>query len=116
MATLKYTYGTVLKTTASADTTINDIVVLTDTLGVAQNTADSGEELLVRIDGAFEMPKAAVELNAGEAVNWDASAEAVTNAAATGTGDLQGVGIVHEYAASGDTTCVVVLAGMARLT
>lgn len=98
--------------TASADISSGDIVVLASTdakkcrVGVAITDIDNGDTGAVAITGCWQIAKVSGAVIAqGESVNWDASASAVDdNAATSAAGDVKEFGMADESAGNGVTT------------
>ena len=97
--------GTSIDYTPGSAVASGDVVVLTDTVGVALTPIAANELGSLEIDGVFEVPKdSATVFTQGDTAHWDPDAsttgEAVT-ASATGTTLM---GRVVKAAGSGDTT------------
>lgn len=109
MATNYLQAGDVIDYTAGADISSGDVVAIGNLIGVAITDIANGESGAVRVDGVFELPKvSAAVIGAGETVNWDASASAFDdNAATPAAGDLTGGCVAVEAAGNGDTTVKV---------
>lgn len=101
--------GDVIDYTAGSAISSNDVVVVGNLIGVAHNDIVSGSVGPVGISGVYELPKvSAAVIGAGETVNWDVSAGAFDdNAATPATGDLTGGCVAVAAAGNGDTTVKV---------
>jgi predicted RecA/RadA family phage recombinase len=101
--------------TAAAAYSSGDPVVLgaagNVSVGIALTDIANGAVGAVAIRGTFNMTKVSGAVIAqGETVNWDASASAVDdNAATAATGDVEDFGIAMEAAGAGVTTIAVQL-------
>lgn len=73
--------------------------------GVSTTTVAIGESGEADIEGVFELPKAAVAVDAFDAAYWDDTAKTVTNVATDNTK----IGVFTETYASGDGTANVKL-------
>lgn len=109
MATNYIQAGAVIDYTAGADISSGDVVAAGNLVGVALNDIANGAVGPVQIEGVFSLPKvSAAVIGAGETVNWDVSAGAFDdNAATPATGDLSGGCVAVEAAGNGDTTVKV---------
>ena len=120
MATAKYRAGEkiIAKYTAGADIAVGDIVVcgLIDAkkcrVGVAVENIANGATGDVCISGTWLFPKASgAVIKAGESVNWDASAGAVDdNAATSAAGDVVQFGCALTDAGNGVATILLDIA------
>lgn len=109
MATNYIQAGEVIDYTAGADISSGDVVAVGNLVGVAITDIANGDVGAVGIDGVWELPKvSAAVIGAGQTVNWDASAGAFDdNAATPASGDLTGGCVAVEAAGNGDTTVKV---------
>jgi len=115
-ATLHKAGGTIRSVTYSNGTgsaiSSGDVVVLASTdakkcrVGVAMADIADGSSGQVAISGCFAFAKVSAAVIAqGESVNWDASADAVDdNAATSAAGDVVEFGMADEAAGNGATT------------
>lgn len=93
-----------------SDISVNDVVVMADTVGIALVDIPGGGEGSVAISGVFEVPKVAgTAWGQGAVVDWDASASAFGIGITPAAGDVSGCGIAAAAAASADTVGYVVL-------
>ena len=74
----------VIDYTPSSNVTGGDVVVLTNTLGIAKLDIPAGKLGALAIGGLFEFPKANVEIADDAAVYWDADGNPVSGTAGTG--------------------------------
>lgn len=82
-----------------------DVVVMTDTVGVALVDGANGDTIAVRVEGVFELPKAAdAAIEQGQVVYWDGTAIAGVE----GEGNTY-AGRAYVAAAAADTTAQVKL-------
>lgn len=83
-----------------------DAVVMADTVGVALTDGVNGDTIAVRVEGVFELPKAAgAAIEQGAAVYWDGTAIA----AGDGEGANARAGVAYVAADADDTTVQVKL-------
>lgn len=97
--------GEVFDWPATAATSSGDLVVMADTVGVALTDGEAGDVISVRVQGVFELPKAAGAIAQGARVYWNGSAIAAS-------GDTL-AGVAYTAAESGDDTVQVKLNGAA---
>jgi len=98
--------GEVFDWTATAAVKSGDLVAMANTVGVALTDAEVGDVIAVRVEGVFELPKAAgAEIEQGAAVYWDGT----TIAAGDGEGANARAGVAYVAAAAADTTVQVKL-------
>lgn len=78
-------------------------------IGVALEDGAVGETISVAIEGVWTFPKvSAAVIAAGESVDWDTSAGAVDdNAATSATGDYPSFGLAMAAGANGETSILV---------
>lgn len=82
-----------------------DVVVMTDTVGVALVDGVNGDTIAVRVEGVFEVPKAAdAVIEQGQVVYWDGTAIAGEE----GEGNTY-AGRAYVASAAADTTVQVKL-------
>lgn len=88
-----------------------DVVVIGNCVGVASVDIANGETGEVAIAEVYQLPKVSgAVIGQGETVNWDVSATAVDdNAATPASGDVSDFGIAMEAAGSGITVVNVLL-------
>lgn len=86
---------------AASDITSGDVVEMADVTGVALGTVPTGDSVAVAVTGTFSLPKGAITLAQGAAVDWDGS-EVIATAGSK-------IGYVRAAAASGDATVDVTL-------
>ena len=84
---------------------VGAVVVVGDTVGVADRPIAANTLGSLAVEGAFAFPKSAGAIAAGVVVYWDAGASAVTITASTN----KRVGKVYAAALDADTTVVVIL-------
>ena len=83
-----------------------DVVEMSDTVGVALVDGVNGDTIAVRVEGVFELPKAAdAVIDQGAAVFWDGAAIAADD----GAGANARAGVAYVAAAAADTTVQVKL-------
>jgi len=109
MATNYVQAGEVIDYTAGADISSGDVVAVGNLVGVAITDIASGDTGAVSVEGVWELPKvSAAVIGAGETVNYDVSASAFDdNAATAATGDLTGGCVAVAAAGNGDLTVLV---------
>src|SRR5690606_34885353 len=93
--------GEVFDWPATAATTSGQLVVIGALVGVALKDAEEGEVVAVRVEGVFDLPKAAGAIEQGARVYWNGSAIAAS-------GDTF-AGVAYEAAAADDDTVQVKL-------
>lgn len=98
--------GEVYDWPATQTTASGDLVVMEDTVGVALTDAAVGDTIAVRVEGVFELPKAAGAIAQGQAVYWDGTGITAT-APAEGAGTYAGKAYIA--AAADDTVAQVAL-------
>jgi predicted RecA/RadA family phage recombinase len=98
--------GDVIEITAGATITSGQMVKVGAIVGVALNSATSGQTVRVRLKGVFNLPKAAGAITVGALVYL---VEANGNLSTTASGNTA-VGHAVKAAASGDATVEVRLA------
>lgn len=104
-------------TPSGAAIAVNDVIVLGGVgakkcrVGVSFKAVADGdtEDGAVDVKGVFKFPKVSgAVITAGQSVNWDASAGAVDdNAATAASGDVVEFGTAMESKGNGDTTILV---------
>lgn len=93
-----------LQFVATAAVTAGDVVLINDTIGIAQNTAAIGENVRLQISGKFELVKInSIAFVAGEVLYWDATPGEVTTTALSN----HRLGTAALPAALADTQCRV---------
>ena len=94
-----------------SDVSSDDVVELTNIIGVAEVDIADTAEGTVAIEGVFTLPKVSGAVFAvGEKLIWDTSAGAFDDSSATpATGDITGAAVAVEAGADTETTCVVKL-------
>lgn len=102
--------GETITLTAPAAVSSGDGVLVGKFFGVAVADAASGAEVEATLCGVFELPKATGAITQGALVYWDNTAKNVTTTSTSNT--LIGAAVVA--AASGDTTAIVRLNGIAQ--
>lgn len=81
-----------------------DIVVMGDTVGIANVDIADGESGAVSIEGVHEVPKVAgTAWTQGDKLDWDASAGAFAKGATPDAGDVIGCGVAALDAGAADT-------------
>lgn len=102
--------GTVLDHVAGATITSGQVVEMGDSVGIALNSAASGETVAVAVEGVFEVAKTTgTAWNQGDKLDWDTSASKFHKGITPATGDITGCAIAAAAAASGDATATVKL-------
>jgi predicted RecA/RadA family phage recombinase len=97
--------GDVLDHVAGGAIAADDVVVMGDTIGIAEVDLATGETGAVAVEGVFEVPKTAGTAWAqGDSIDWDASAGEFHKGITPAAGDVAACGIAAKAAASGDTT------------
>lgn len=88
-----------------------DVVIINNIVGVALVDIANGASGSVAIEGVFTVPAvSAAVISQGEAVIWDATAEAFEDDQhAAGTGDITGACVAMADSGNGDTTVMVKL-------
>ncbi|HSH44726.1 MAG TPA: DUF2190 family protein [Longimicrobiales bacterium] len=103
--TWEYTNG------SGSDIAVNSVVVMGDTVGIAEVDIADGETGAVAVTGVHEVAKAAgTAWDQGAKLDWDASTDSFDVGVTAATGDVEDCGVAAEAAASADTT------GYIRLT
>lgn len=98
--------GDVVEWTAAADITADDFVDVGGKLGIALNSALSGELCSVKVTGVARLAKDGGTYAAGAVLNADVAGNQIASG-----GALTGVGIATQAAAGGDATVLVRLNG-----
>lgn len=85
-----------------------------DMLGVASVDGEIGDNIAFAIRQTYELPKATADaINAGDVVNWDASANGglgeITSAATAAAGDVTACGVAMETVGAGPVLIAVQL-------
>lgn len=94
--------GICLTYPATAAVKSGDLVIEGSIVGVVSHDAEPGQDSTIRIEGVFELPKAAATaLTFGQPVAWNGTAVAGTGSPA--------IGVAAAPAAAADTTCYVLL-------
>ncbi|MEO0959153.1 MAG: DUF2190 family protein [Pseudomonadota bacterium] len=70
--------GDVLSLTAPGAISSGDAIIVGALFGVAVHDAEVGSTVSVQVCGVFELPKAADDVNEGDALYWDAVAGNLT--------------------------------------
>jgi predicted RecA/RadA family phage recombinase len=99
--------GETLDYTATAAVQNGDVVSLNTRIGVAGNDIAAGETGAVHVVGVFEIPKAAVAIDLGAAVYWDADNQQITT---TQAGNIP-AGYAVAAAGANDDAALVKLLG-----
>lgn len=97
--------GSAITVAAPANVQSGEGVMLEDMFGIAGTDADSGDDVALHVVGVYSLPKASVEIDAGENVFWDDGD--VTNVA---TGNRL-IGVAAAPAATADSAVEVRLNG-----
>ncbi|HAI58583.1 MAG TPA: hypothetical protein DCM32_01720 [Xanthomonadaceae bacterium] len=99
--------GDTLDIVAAANLTSGTPIAVGALAAVPLSTVLSGQPCAVRVQGVFQVPKAAgTAFTVGQRVNFRPGSNAFT-LATPAAGDLLGAGIAVAAAAAGDTTCQV---------
>jgi len=99
--------GNVIDYTAATGISSGDLVLIGTTLAVAVTDIPAGATGALAVEGVYRLPKAAVAIQAGEKLVWDASTGYLTNSEhATAAGDLIGGALAVKPAAPGDSHVV----------
>jgi len=101
--------GNTITITAGANIAVNELVPVAELLGVAQSTVLSGAQVVLAIEGVFNLPKITGAIAVGEVVDYDTSADAVGRAITPASGDISDCGIAMETVASGAANVLVKL-------
>ena len=101
--------GDTITVTAAGATTSGDLIAVAELLGVAMNDAASGAQLVLAIEGVYNLPKITGAIAVGEVVDFDTSGSAVGRAITPASGDISDCGIAMETVASGAATVLVKL-------
>lgn len=109
--------GKTITITAAAAITSGDVVASNALLGVAQNDAANGAQVVLAIEGVFRIAKAVGVMNAGDKLDWDTSASNLGKGITPAAGDIEDCCVAMETVASGATTIAVkLLPGVGALT
>ncbi|MCH7882122.1 MAG: DUF2190 family protein [Proteobacteria bacterium] len=93
--------GKTVNITAAANHSSGDMVVTKSLAGVAQGDVDSGDDVVLAIEGVFRFPKnTSTAIDLGDLVDYDDSADEITKAVTPASGDVEDVGIAMETVAS----------------
>lgn len=99
--------GNVIDYTAATGISSGELVLIGTTLAVAVTDIPAGATGALAVEGVYRLPKAAVAIQAGEKLIYDASTGYLTNSEhATAAGDLIGGALAVKPAAPGDSHVV----------
>lgn len=97
--------GLKLTHVAAGNISAGDVVVIGDTVGIAEVDIATGGAGVISIEGVHAVPKAAgTAWSQGDRLDWDASAGAFTKGATWASGDVLGCAIAAADAGATDTT------------
>lgn len=95
---------------SGSDISAGDVVVIGDTVAIAEVDIPDGESGTVTVAGVHTVAKTAgTAWNQGELLDWDASASEFTPGVTPAAGDVTGCGIAAADAASADATGEILL-------
>ena len=113
MGTAQYAKGEKLTIdyTAGAAIVVDQVLVISNSVGVAQVAMANGDVGAVDLDGVYTFAKVSAAVIAqGDTVDWDASAgEVDDNAASSAAGDVANFGVALEAKGNATTTVMVAL-------
>lgn len=99
--------GNVIDYTAATGISSGELVLIGTTLAVAVTDIPAGATGALAVEGVYRLPKAAVAIQAGEKLIYDASTGYLTNSEhATAAGDLIGGAVAIKPAAPGGSHVV----------
>lgn len=108
--------GETVEHTAAATIASGGVVVIGDSIGIAQNAAESGDEVTLALTGRHTVAKTTgTAWNQGDKLDWDVSEAKFHKGLSTVVGDVAGCAIAAVDAASGDATGDVILTNPGEL-